>query len=220
VGPFQCNCQILVCPKTNQAAVIDPGEEPEKILKEIDQIEKELGASIEIEALFHTHAHLDHISGTRKVKEALSQKQGDAVPQIFLHQEDQMLYQNLKMQAQMFGFEVDEPLPLDQFFENDQELKIGQMKFSIYHTPGHSPGGVCLRLHEDSGLKASETLFSGDTLFQNSIGRTDLWGGDLDLLLKSIRQRVFILDDDTKVCPGHGPDTIVGVEKKDNPFLK
>ena len=93
------------------------------------------------------------------------------------------------------------------------------MKFSLLHTPGHSPGSVCIRLHEDRANSFSESVFSGDTLFQGSVGRTDLWGADQDQMFKNIRERILTLDDDTRVCPGHGPNTKIGIEKRSNPFL-
>ena len=108
---------------------------------------------------------------------------------------------------------------IDRYLEHEEELRIGDLKLTLIHTPGHSPGSVSLRLHEDSAAGSRETVFSGDTLFERSIGRTDLWGGDYDQLLGSIRNRLFCLDDDTRVCPGHGPETRIGLEKRGNPFL-
>jgi hydroxyacylglutathione hydrolase len=215
VGKLQCNCQILVCPLTHEAVLIDPGDEPKKILAEIEAIEAQLKSPVKVKALFHTHAHFDHINATRAVKEFFK-----GAPQIFLHKADEVIYQNLKMQGEMFGHEVTDPLPIDQYFENEQKLKIGStLKFTIIHTPGHSPGGVCMRMHEDSASAIPETIFTGDTLFRGSVGRSDLWGGDESTLIKSIRNRLLVLDTDTIAWPGHGLKTTIGHEKSSNPYL-
>jgi glyoxylase-like metal-dependent hydrolase (beta-lactamase superfamily II) len=136
-----------------------------------------------------------------------------------LHQGDEPLYQNLIQQGQLFGIRYDSPLAVDEYLEHEQSLRIGSIQLSVIHTPGHSPGSVCLRIHEDSEAGTRETIFSGDTLFQGSVGRTDLWGGDQDLMFKNIHSRILTLDGDTRVCPGHGPDTKIAVEKRQNPFL-
>jgi len=219
VGPLQCNCQILVCPETFKAVVIDPGDDAEKILQNIDTLEGKLGGQkIHIQALFHTHAHFDHIGATRDVVTKLKAS-GVSAPTIFLHQGDAFIYQMLTKQGQMFGFEFEEPLPVDRFFQDNEEFQFGRLKFQILHTPGHSPGGACFRLHEDSSQQIPEMVFTGDTLFRRSIGRSDLWGGDQSLLLKSIRERLFSLDGDTCAWPGHGLPTRIGEEQRENPFF-
>jgi len=224
VGKLACNCQILVCPLTHEALLIDPGDEASKILAAIDAMEKQLQAPIKVKALFHTHAHFDHFGATRAVKEffqARAKTTGTSpIPQIFLHKADEEMYLRLKMQGEMFGFKSDDPLPIDRFYEDEEKLKIGSsLKFTIIHTPGHSPGGVCMRMHEDSANTIPETVFTGDTLFKGSVGRSDLWGGDESLLISSIQRRLMILDDDTLAWPGHGPSTTIGKEKRSNPFL-
>jgi hydroxyacylglutathione hydrolase len=217
VGAFLCNCQILVCPETRHGVVIDPGEEPDRLLKTIAEIETQIGGRIELRALFHTHAHFDHIGASRQVKEHYLSA-GIEAPQIFLHQADEFIYSKLPEQAARFGFRAPEPLPIDRYFEDEQNLAIGKIKFTILHTPGHSPGGVCFRMHEDRSLGVSETVFTGDTLFKEDIGRADLWGGDEETLIRSIRTRLFTLDDDTCAWPGHGPKTTIGHEKRANPY--
>ncbi len=221
VGPFQCNCRILVCPRTGDAAAIDPGDEPAKILAAIRQTRwtNSAGESVapRLKYLLHTHGHLDHIGGTRAVRETLT-KEG-AAPTIALHRADEPLYEKLREQGQLFGIRYEDPLPVEKFLEDGEEIALGALKLSVLHTPGHSPGSVCLRLHEDSALSVPETLYSGDTLFQGSVGRTDLWGANGDQMFRSIRQRILTLDDDTRVCPGHGGETKVGIEKRENPFL-
>ncbi len=218
VGQLMCNCQILVCPKTREAVMVDPGDDAEVILQELKKLENQAGGPITVKALFHTHAHFDHIGATRAVKESLLQA-GVKAPQIFLHKGDEFIYRMLAKQGERFGFKHDEPLPIDQFFEDEQKLAVGSLKFTIIHTPGHSPGGVCFRMHQDTETATPETVFTGDTLFRESIGRSDLWGGDEDLLLKSIRTRLFTLDDDTAAWPGHGMPSSIGHEKRNNPFL-
>jgi glyoxylase-like metal-dependent hydrolase (beta-lactamase superfamily II) len=215
VGPFQCNCRLLACPQTGEAALVDPGDEPAEILAAVQAMKTPSGVPIRVKYLLHTHGHLDHIGGTRSVREALTETR----PKIALHRGDEPLYLNLQMQGNLFGMRFDQPLPVDHFLEDGEGLQVGELRFSILHTPGHSPGSVCIRLHENSEIKVQETLFSGDTLFQGSVGRTDLWGANQDLMFKNIRQRILTLDGDTRVCPGHGPDTSIGVEKHSNPFL-
>ena len=219
VGAFQCNCRLLVCEETGEAALIDPGDEPRKILGAIERAQANLDKPLSVKYLLHTHAHLDHIGATRNVREALADTQGEVIPQIFLHKGDEPLYRALKQQGQMMGFRYDDPLPVDQYFEDEQDLSVGRIKMSVLHTPGHSPGSCCLRLHEDSEVGSAESVYSGDTLFQFSVGRTDLMGGDMGALIRSIKGRLLTLDDDTRVCPGHGPETKIGLEKRVNPFL-
>lgn len=217
VGRLQCNCQILVCPRSFETVLVDPGDDADLILASLKTIESELGKPLQVKALFHTHAHFDHIGATRKVKEHFL-RDGIAAPSIYLHREDHFIYQMLKKQGAMFGFQQEDPLPVDSFFEDEQELQFGELKFQILHTPGHSPGGVCFRMREDSLHQIPETVFTGDTLFKGSVGRSDLWGGDETLLIKSIRQRLFTLDDDTIAWPGHGDVSAIGVEKRSNPY--
>jgi glyoxylase-like metal-dependent hydrolase (beta-lactamase superfamily II) len=214
VGPFQCNCRLLACPATGEAALIDPGDEPDRIIRWAEGMKVPSGKSVRVKHLFHTHGHLDHIGGTRGVREAL-----EGAPPIWLHRADEPLYQQLQMQGGLFGLKFADPLPVDRYFEDEQELKVGELKLTILHTPGHSPGSVCMRLHEDLASGTSESLYSGDTLFAGSVGRTDLWGADGDLMFKNIRTRLLVLDGDTRVCPGHGPDSTIATEKSGNPFL-
>lgn len=208
VGPFECNCRLLVCPISGDAALIDPGDAAEKILKAV----KDVGP-INIKYLFHTHAHLDHIGATREVKEAKTESK------LVLHKDDLDMYQALPMQGQMFGIQYRPPLSIDLFCEDEQTYEFGKLRLRVIHTPGHSPGGVCFELSSSEILNFEPILFSGDTLFHESIGRTDLWGGDLGILKKSIKQRLFKMDDQLRVCPGHGEDTSIYHEKKHNPFV-
>lgn len=194
--------------------MVDPGDDANQIIKTIESLKTPTGLPLRVEVLFHTHAHLDHFGATRPVKEHLKNQ-----PKIYVHGDDEPLYQQLVMQGQMFGLRYDEPLPIDHKVSHEETIAVGTLKFSVIHTPGHSPGSVSLRLHEDSTSGSKETVFSGDTLFFRSVGRTDLWGADGDQMFRSIRERLLTLDTDTRVCPGHGPDTSIGAEKKANPFL-
>jgi hydroxyacylglutathione hydrolase len=214
VGPFQCNCRLIVCPKTSEAALIDAGDEAKKILQNLKTVTLSNGLPLKLKYLLHTHGHLDHISATREVKEALK------TPVIALHKGDEPLYNQLKMQGQLFQLQYNDPLPVDHYLEEGEVLKIGEMKLTMIHTPGHSPGSVSMRLHEDSAIGLKETVLTGDTLFQSSVGRTDLWGADQDTMFRSIKQRLLTLDGDTRVCPGHGPDSTIAIEKRENPFLQ
>ncbi len=200
VGPLQCNCTVLADPVSREAVVIDPGDEPERILRVVESMK------LKPVALLHTHAHLDHITASRAVKEATGAP-------IRLHPDDRPLYDALPEQAAFFGLRAEAPLPPDAPLADGEIVRFGAYRLHAIHTPGHTPGSTCFSLEGDSPL-----LFSGDTLFRRSIGRTDLWGGDPDAILASIRQRLFALPGDTPVVCGHGPDTTIGEEKRSNPF--
>lgn len=206
VGPFQCNCSIVVCEKTKEAIIVDAGDEFEKIRAAVEK------HGVTVKYSVHTHAHLDHIGAVGGLKAWRPETK------ICLHKGDEWIYQNLPMQGQLFGFEYAPPPPVDHFMEHEEVMTVGEHKFSVIHTPGHSPGGVCLKF-EGGALQAEPVVFSGDSLFQLSIGRTDLWGADHRQLIKSIKERLLSLDDQTVVHPGHGPSTSVAVEARENPFL-
>ncbi len=199
VGPFQCNCSILACERTQEAIVIDPGDEGSKILAFIHE------KKLKVRYILHTHAHLDHIG-------ASSELHADLQAPLALHQLDNPLYENLPAQGRYFGFEYSAPTPIHQFISDNETLRFGDQELQILHTPGHSPGGVC--------FKIEKKLFSGDSLFRDSIGRTDLWGADFKTLIRSIKERLFVMDEETLVHPGHGLNTSIGHEKAHNPFLR
>lgn len=201
VGPLQCNCSIIACRETGEAAVVDPGGNPEKILAVAQ------ANNLQVKYLLHTHAHFDHIAGARALKEATG-------AEILLHKGDQWLYDNLAKQGSLFGFHFDDPHPVDRYLEDEEEIAVGQVKSRVLHTPGHTPGSLCFALEDKESI-----LLSGDTLFFRSIGRTDLWGGSFEQIIASITNRLFTLDDSTRVIPGHGPDTDIWSEKKENPFI-
>ncbi len=200
VGPLQCNCTVLADPVSREAVVIDPGDEPERILR---ALESERLVPV---ALLHTHAHLDHITASRAVKEATGAP-------IRLHPADRPLYDALPEQAAFFGLRAEAPLSPDAPLSDGDIVRFGPYRLRAIHTPGHTPGSTCFLLEGDAPV-----LFSGDTLFRRSIGRTDLWGGDTDAILASIRGRLFPLEGSTPVVCGHGDGTTIAEEKRLNPF--
>jgi glyoxylase-like metal-dependent hydrolase (beta-lactamase superfamily II) len=214
VGAFQCNCRLFACPRTGEALLVDPGDEGPHLVRELQGLQTPSGVPIQVKLLLHTHGHLDHVGGAREVKQGLS-----TAPAIALHRGDEPLYQALVQQGKIFRINYLDPLPVDRFLEDGEEIRVGDLRFTVIHTPGHSPGSISLRLHEDSTAGTSELVLTGDTLFRESVGRTDLWGADQDLMFRSIRERLLTLDGDTLVCPGHGPDSRIHYEKSNNPFL-
>jgi hydroxyacylglutathione hydrolase len=202
VGPLQCNCTILGDPATGTALVIDPGDDAEVVLERLARHQ------LRAVALVHTHAHFDHVGATRRVAEATKAA-------IQLHEGDRFLYENLDMQGAAFGFKFDPVLPVSRWVADGDTVGAGKVEVEVLHTPGHTPGSVCFRLGG-----AEPMLFSGDTLFQGSIGRTDLWGGDGRAIVRSIKSRLYGLPADTVVIPGHGPETTIGEERTTNPFVR
>lgn len=203
VGPLQCNCSIIACKKSKEAIVIDPGDEADKI---IDRLAKH---DLKVKYLLHTHAHFDHISATNEVQQKTK-------AEVCLHPEDLFLYDNIKLQYQKWGFSNAPEVPsLDHHLADGDRFKFGDFEIKIFHTPGHTPGSVCFYLESAREAK----LFSGDTLFSGSIGRTDLPGGDYGQIIRSIKTKLLPLAEETIVIPGHGPETSIAIEKKINPFL-
>ncbi len=201
VGPLNCNCSIIGCKETGEAAVIDAGGDVDVIIAAAEK------HGLKIKYLLHTHAHFDHVLGSREVKE----KTG---AEICLHEGDQWLYDNLLKQCSLFGFTATDPLPVDRYLNDEEEVKFGNLKASVIHTPGHTPGSLCFSVEDKESV-----LFAGDTLFRQGIGRTDLWGGSFEEIIDSISNRLYKLDDSTRVVTGHGPDTSIWKEKRDNPFV-
>jgi hydroxyacylglutathione hydrolase len=205
VGPFFKNGYVVGCENTRQAVFIDPGDEVEQLLAFI-RAEK-----LDVTHILLTHAHVDHVSGVAEAKRALG------VP-IYLHKDDLFLYQNAVRTGMMFGLTVEEPPPVDVFYEGEGPIAFGDYQVRVVHTPGHCPGGVCLAISK-KGDASPPHLFVGDTLFAGSIGRTDLPGGNYETLLKAITEVLFAFPDDSIVYSGHGPETTIGREKKTNPFV-
>lgn len=211
VTPFQQNTRIVVCAETREAICIDPGEKSAALFDFLAKTECEL------RAIALTHAHLDHIGGTS----ALHEKFPEA--EIILHKDDETLYDNLPAQplamgippAQLeaLGMNYENPPPLSRHWQHEEIFPVGNLRFNIRHTPGHSPGHVILI--EENHRK----IFSGDCIFENSIGRTDLPGGSFEQLIESIERDILALAEDFEIHPGHGAETTVGRERRLNPFL-
>jgi hydroxyacylglutathione hydrolase len=204
VEPFFKNGYVIGCEETREGVIIDPGVEVDQLLEAANR------HGLSIKTILLTHAHLDHVTGVAKAKTALG------VP-IWLHKDDNFLYEQVVQQGLMFGLRVDPQPPVDHFYEGEGPLRFGRYTVRVLHTPGHCPGGVCLAVNKEGEQKA--VLFVGDTLFAGSIGRADLPGGDLDTLLRSIRDVLFRFPDDTVVWSGHGEPTTIGRERRTNPFL-
>ncbi len=205
VGLLGCNCSIVADPDTKQAIVVDPGDQAPDILARLEQL------GVQAVKLIHTHAHFDHVLGTG----AIAARTG---AEVLLHAGDRWLYENVELQARTFGipWSPTAMAPLTRELCDGDVLPFGHREARVLHTPGHTPGSVCFFLE-----RAGETpvLFSGDTLFRRSVGRTDLWGGSSEELLASIRDQLFALPDDTVVVPGHGAPTTIGAERESNPYV-
>lgn len=204
VAPFFKNGYVIGCDTTRDAVLIDPGDEVDQLLAFIAR------EGLTTRAILLTHAHVDHVSGVARAKQALH------VP-IHLHRDDLFLYEQAPAHARMFGLTVEALPPVDVFYDGPGPFAFGDYDVFVHHTPGHCPGGVCLQVGR-RGTRG-EDLFVGDTLFAGSIGRTDLPGGDYDTLMRSITGVLFGFGDSARVYSGHGPDTTIGHERRTNPFL-
>ncbi len=199
VGPFASNCYIVGSEKTKQGLVIDPGDEGKQISKAVDT----LGLDIKIIVL--THGHIDHISALKEVKEAT----GAAVA---VHADDAKAIQQRSPMSVFITHSLSSPPSPDRLIKDGDSIDIGDLHFLVIHTPGHSPGSIC--------LYGQGVLFSGDTLFNYGIGRTDMPGGSHNQLMNAIKTKLMVLPDETIVCPGHGPDSTIAAERRGNPFLR
>ena len=204
-GPIQANCTLLGDEDAGELVVIDPGEEAERIVARIE------ASGLRATMILHTHGHLDHAGGTAD----LFRRLGGDVP-VALHREELPLYRSLATQGQMFGIEAEDPPEPTMWLEHGQIIQVGALRLVVRHTPGHSPGSVSFVVQ---GAEQSIVIV-GDVLFAGSIGRTDLWGGSLPVLERSIRKQLYTLPDSTRVITGHGPDTTIGQERASNPFVR
>ncbi|MBA3270304.1 MAG: MBL fold metallo-hydrolase [Acidobacteria bacterium] len=204
VAPFFKNGFVVGCEVTREAVFIDPGDEVDELLAFI------AAEQLKVQAILLTHAHVDHVSGVGRAKRAL------AAP-IHLHRDDLFLYDQAAAHGRLFGLDVEQPPPVDVYYDGQGPVAFGEYDVLIHHTPGHCPGGVCLQVGRRG--EAANDLFVGDTLFAGSIGRTDLPGGDHEILLHSITQVLFSFSDDARVYSGHGPATTIGQERQTNPFV-
>lgn len=198
VGAIGTNCYIVYCEDTLEAAVIDPGGDAAKILNKIKQ------HNLKVKYIINTHGHFDHIVANRDIKQVFGAK-------ILIHGADADMLDNGPQNLSVYFGSSIECGPADKLLQDGEIINIGNMALNVLHTPGHTPGGIC--------LKAGDTVFAGDTLFAQGIGRTDFPGGSENQLIASIRTKLLVLDDNTKILPGHGSGTTIGWEKMMNPFI-
>ena len=206
-GPFFKNGFVVGCEATRDAIVIDPGDEVAELIEIVRS------QHLIVRFILLTHAHIDHITGVGQAKTAFG------VPTA-LHRDDLFLYDRIVEIGMMFGLRAERQPPVDVFYEPGQQFAFGEYVVRVHHTPGHSPGGVCLQIGRRDDAAGGRDLFVGDTLFAGSIGRTDLPGGDYDTLIGSIRNVLFAFGDEARVYSGHGPETTIGAERRTNPFLQ
>lgn len=198
VGPLQVNCFIVADETTKEAVVIDPGDDAQEILAMVRQ------KGLTVRSIVNTHAHFDHVSANRALKEATG-------AELLLHEGDAQMLATVPLTAKMFGMTAPSSPPADRFLKHGDVITAGGISLTVLHTPGHSPGGIC--------LLGDGFVFTGDALFESSIGRTDLPGGDLMTLINAIKEHLMTLPDETQVFCGHGPATTIGAERQENPFL-
>lgn len=202
VGNLQTNCYLLADPESKQAVVIDPGGDAKRLAGRLNDMDLSLAA------ILNTHGHFDHVLDAWKLKDLVG-------GEIYLHREDKFLLTNKKVGiAAVFApMMKDIRSEVDQWYQEGDHLEFGGLKMEVIETPGHTPGHISLYLPD------LNIVFVGDTLFAGSIGRTDFPGGSYDRLIRSVREKIFPLDDGITVYPGHGPETTVGREKRTNPFF-
>jgi glyoxylase-like metal-dependent hydrolase (beta-lactamase superfamily II) len=201
VGPFAMNAYLLWCDETQRGILIDPGDEIERIALEVDR------EKVQLEYIVLTHAHLDHVWHAHEAQTKFDLK-------LYMHQDDLRLVQNLERQAAMLGFVSFAATPprLDGYLNEGDEITFGKQRMLVRHAPGHAPGSIV--------LLSEKLAVVGDVLFCGSIGRTDLPGGSYETLMRSIREKLLTLADEVLVLPGHGEETTIGFERRNNPFLQ
>jgi len=201
VGPLQCNCSVFGDEQSREGLVVDPGDEIEEILEIVNR------HGLAVKAIVITHAHIDHIGGAQKLKQATGAP-------VYMNLNDAELQKMLDAQAAWLGMAPPEPVAIDAPARDGDRLVVGAAAFHVLHTPGHTPGSISLWIPSEGKLVA------GDTLFRDSIGRTDLPGGDGRQILRSIHDKLLALPEGTVVIPGHGDNTTIGREKRFNYFLQ
>jgi hydroxyacylglutathione hydrolase len=201
VGPLHCNCTILGDEVTREAMVVDPGDNIPEILSRLQK------HGLTVRQIVVTHAHIDHVGGAAQLRKLTGAP-------VVMNQQDLGLLGMMEMQAGWLGVPTPQVAPPDASAEDGLTIGLATLPAQVLHTPGHTPGSICL-LFSNQHL-----LLAGDTLFAGSIGRTDLPGGDGQQILRSLRERLLVLPDATRVVPGHGPETTIGEERQSNPFLQ
>jgi glyoxylase-like metal-dependent hydrolase (beta-lactamase superfamily II) len=201
VGPLQSNCSIVGDETTGEAMVVDPGADLDALLQELRR------HGLKVKQIVLTHGHIDHVGAATPLKRLTGAP-------ILMNPADEPLLKMLARDAGWLGIEAPEAIEVDQLLQDGDQVETGNIQATVIHTPGHSEGSVCLY------IPAHKKLIAGDTLFMGSVGRTDLPGGSYEKLMRSLRERVLPLPDDTEVTPGHGPITYIGVERQSNPFLQ
>jgi len=202
VGMFQSNCYVVYCEEKREALIIDPGDEGARIVGFVKD------ERLDVKGIVNTHSHIDHVSALAEVREAF-----DAP--VMMHEDDFFIYENLAYQGTLFGLKAPEGIKIDSFLENGENIRFGECRLQVVQTPGHSPGSISLVAPDGKPVK----VFAGDTLFKGSIGRTDLYGGNYEQIIDTLRNVFLTLPDDAVVYPGHGEATTIAQEKKHNPFL-
>ncbi len=198
VGPFMENTYVVGCEETKEGIVIDPGDEPERILEAIDR------HGLNVTRIVNTHAHIDHMGAAEAIQRAKGAK-------FLVHDTEAPFVDAYDRQCEFFGVRFGAKPKVDGFLAEGDVVKVGNYEGKVIHTPGHSPGGLCFHF--------GDVVFVGDTLFQGSIGRTDLIGGDYNALISNIKEKLLTLPPKTKAYSGHGPATQIWREKESNPFL-
>ncbi|MBI3754535.1 MAG: MBL fold metallo-hydrolase [Deltaproteobacteria bacterium] len=204
VGPLEVNCYILGDEKTKEAACIDPGDNVDEILLALAD------AGLCLKYIINTHGHFDHVGGNSRLKQATGAK-------FAIHKDDAVLLENVASQSAAFGLDAVSSPPPDMLLKGGDEIRVGSMVIEVIHTPGHTRGGICLFIKNTNSDE--KILFTGDTLFAGSIGRTDLPGGSYKDLIASLKNKILPFGDDVKIFPGHGSETTIGRERKFNQFL-
>jgi glyoxylase-like metal-dependent hydrolase (beta-lactamase superfamily II) len=199
VGPFAMNAYVAACSETGEALLVDPGAEIPRLLALVER-------GWRVGRIFLTHGHIDHVAGAAQAHAATGAP-------VTIHAADAPWLASLPRQAEMFGLDMAAPLRVDAYHADGDVVRLGRLEATVLHTPGHCPGSTCL------WFPAEKVVFTGDTLFLGSVGRTDLPGGDFEALARSITGKLFTLGDEVRFLPGHGPGGTIGEERRENPFV-
>ncbi len=200
-GPFEENCYLVHLPGSREGILVDPGSSPKELKEGI------AGTGVKPVLILATHGHQDHVGAVQEMKDAFSAP-------FHCHRDEEELLEGLEDSYAFYGMGSTRRPKVDRYLADGEQVEAAGLKLAVLHTPGHSRGSLCF-LH-----RGSATLFSGDTLFRRSIGRSDFPGGSAEAILNSIRGKLFTLPEDTRVLPGHGGETSIGAEKRENPFVK